>query len=200
MKNYWESWKRWPKQVFHIGGRNLRPSKFDYKKQALELNSILNFQKTDNVLDVGCGTGEVMRYIAPAVNGITGIDKDDKMINHAEEDLVDVQRVTLKVMNALDSEMPKSGFDKIFSMAVVQYVTMDNLFEYVNNLLKACKDGGKILIGDVINEGTHVNGEDLPEYSSIKIPKEYWSSTWPDYFVKTIKSKYEDRYHVLLSK
>lgn len=191
-KNWWESW---PQQIEHIGGRNLRPPEYDYKQAVRELHKILKFAKLDLVLDVGCGTGETIKFIAPSVKSITGIERAEHMLGYAKTALEGISNVTLHQMDAIDITLPVESFDKVYSNAVIQYIHKDYLSKYIQDMLMVTKKGGKVLIGDVIPQNERFNDANVTQ-----LPEEYWKEYWGEYKPKVIKSGYEDRYHVLLTK
>lgn len=109
-------------------------------KYGEDVVKILNPQKGENILDLGCGTGYLTNLIAASGADVIGIDNSEAMIVKAKNTYPDID---FKVMSAEEFYFEKK-FDAIFSNAVLHWVTgyKDAISSMYNNL----RPGGKIVV------------------------------------------------------
>ncbi|MCE0556214.1 class I SAM-dependent methyltransferase [Motilimonas sp. E26] len=112
----------------------------------------LDLQATDNLLEIGCGTGNLlipMSFICRSVTGIdhpSCLDKLTKRYQHSGQSLVagnflDVDLITL----------PK--FEKILVYSVLHCLADEGeVFDFIDKALKLLKPGGRLLLGDIPNK------------------------------------------------
>lgn len=98
------------------------------------------------VLEVGVGTGLSLPLYPPDVK-VTGIDLSKEMLHYAkelvkEDGLKNVEN--LLVMDAEHMTFPDSSFDSIVAMYVATVVPDPR--QFVNELRRVCKPGGKIIL------------------------------------------------------
>lgn len=194
MINWTEWWEQHPKKYAHdktIFWANLRPETYSYEETFKFLNKKLNFSKADEVLDAGCGTGELADIVGPQVGVYVGTDFSSNAIKIAEQrhEKYLFTRSPLHHLDFIDKR-----FTKIFSLGVWQYVPHEFARASVLELLRVTQDGGKILIGDVLASSD-------PAAEVYDYPKEFWNQ----FNVKKVEfltSSYEPkaRYDVLITK
>ena len=150
---------KWKKFWFSEGkgndnSHNLRPNDYDYSAVAKYLSKKLHITPTDNVLDVGCGNGQMIEQMMKYTKNISGIDYSPTMTVLAAG-IIEKYNLNgvAKVLNAHNLSFFKDGtFDKSYSIGVVQYydeVTQVRLA--VSEMLRVIKKGGRILVGDIID-------------------------------------------------
>jgi ubiquinone/menaquinone biosynthesis C-methylase UbiE len=106
----------------------------------------LSLQSTDRVLDVGCGTGELLTRLAakyPEVR-LAGIDPVAEMLEVARGKLSD--KVDLRVGWANGLPWPEETFDVVVSCNMFHYIT--HPVEAVQEMERVLRPGGKIVITD----------------------------------------------------
>ena len=108
-------------------------------KYGEDLLTLLNPDINDNVLDVGCGTGELTYEISKKVKTITGIDSSDNMIKEAKKNYPEIN---FEVVNALEMNY-KNQFDKVFSNAVFHWIPDQKTF--LKNIYDSMKTNGKLV-------------------------------------------------------
>jgi len=99
------------------------------------------------VLDVGCGTGEMMKFLASQGFDAYGVEPSEKMRNHARK-FFSPSRVLDNSILSLPFQ--DNSFDFVFAIEVLRYLTTeDNLqaFKEVNRVLKP----GGIFLGTFVN-------------------------------------------------
>ncbi len=120
---------------------------YDYRKELAGIP----FQAGESVLDAGCGSGVVTRYLAETYpeNQITGCDS-------AEERLIETIAASRHLKNAgfkagaLEKQdlFKENTFDAIICRYVLQHVTPDLRETVVANLFFWLKPGGKLILID----------------------------------------------------
>ena len=111
----------------------LRPSLVGKLVQALDIKA------TDDVLEVGTGSGYLTACIAGIAGTVTSIDIYNDFIQSAKEKLADcgIRNVTLQQMDAT-SELPPGRFDAIALTGSVS--------ELDERFIKALKPGGRLFV------------------------------------------------------
>ena len=118
-----------------------------YDGLAAEYAERLDLQPTDRVLEVGCGSGCLLLRIKPLVAQIVGTDFSPGMLTHLEG-----QGVEYHCCEAASLPFPDESFDKVFLHGVFQYFPDEEYTRRVmDELLRVCKSGGRLLIGGVLN-------------------------------------------------
>ncbi len=95
--------------------------------------------KTDNVLEVGCGTGSTALELAPNVASILGTDLAPNMIRIATEKLSDgkTPNVSFAVGDIFDSTNERGPFDAVLAHNVLHLVEeVPAALNRINGLLK----------------------------------------------------------------
>jgi SAM-dependent methyltransferase len=107
-------------------------------------------------LDVGCGTGELLKRVAKAQRAryLTGLDISKELLAKAEENLRGV-KVNLVYDNILDTKLPKEAFDcvaftfpaivapkSLLTNASPEQVTRMLLYKTLENIASLVKKGG----------------------------------------------------------
>ncbi len=102
--------------------------------------------KSDNVLDVGCGTGEKTIEISVHVNHIHGFDISRKAIELAERRSIDggVQNVTFTKTILDDDIFEKASFDVILAYNIVHALQDDN--GAIGRMAELLKPGGYLIM------------------------------------------------------
>jgi trans-aconitate methyltransferase len=123
----------------------------DYRKNSdiqwqLAIDNLagFNFEKTDAVLDVGCGDGKITDYVAEKVpdGQVVGLDISEKMIVEASS-LFKKDHLTFIQGNA--AEIPfKNQFDKVISFNVLHWVLEQE--KALQSMRESLKEGGSILL------------------------------------------------------
>ena len=131
----------------------------------------------DSILDVGCGNAAILSYFKNSFNYIYGIDFSSSMIKKAKE-IISEGIFSQGEATSLDF---KSGcFDRVLAYSIFHYFpSIDYGFQAIQEMIRVCKKGGVIIIGDVLDkvfEDEIKGGSDL-EYEKI-IPLIYRHSQW----------------------
>ena len=116
----------------------------------------LNLSKGAKVLDMGCGTGEVTKFIADVVGHdgeVVGVDPDEARIRTAQEKFTDVKNVRFQVGNSVIG-FPHDNdeyYDLHFSSFVFQWILGEEKKLYIEKARQCLKPGGRIAINTALN-------------------------------------------------
>lgn len=126
---------------FALWNADLYDSKHDFVfKYGEDLVKLLNPQKGERILDLGCGTGYLTNVIAGSGAEVIGIDNSEAMIAKARQAYPEND---FKVVNAEDFKF-ENPFDSIFSNAVLHWIT--GYKNVINAMYENLKPSGKIVI------------------------------------------------------
>ena len=151
--------------------KKLKQQAKDSREYRYRLYEKVGLSKKKNILDIGCGTGEITLDIARYTKGkVTGIDIDTKKLNKAGLVLKDLLNVTLIKADA--QELP--FVDEAFDLVVFNIVLI-----YIKDQQRALLEMARVTkIGGIILASLE------PDYAS-RI--EYPESLIPDLFLKNIQ-------------
>lgn len=144
-------------------------TKKDYQKEAETVKGIIKqFEKkqTKTLLDVGCGTGEHLKYLSLDFQ-CTGIDINRTMIKTAKNK---VPNAKFKVANMINFRL-KERFDVIVCLfSSIGYVqTFNNLVKTLENFYRHLNDKGLVIVEPWIFKKDFKKGIYLDTYEDEKI-------------------------------
>ncbi len=96
-------------------------------------------------LDIGCGTGRLVRALAAHCGHVTGIDISTEMIKRAREDNAHLTNVEWVVGDGTGLRpCPDAGVDFCFSFIVFQHIPSKRVVtSYFREILRVLKPGGR---------------------------------------------------------
>ena len=132
-----------------MAGRNIIMK--DCEKHIIfDIISKLNLDVTNNVLDIGCGSGNLLIPLSFIVNEITGIDHPSS-IDKLRARITGFDNISLIENNFLDIVI-NDTYDKIICYSVLQYLNdIKEVLFFIEKALKLLKPGGKALFADIPN-------------------------------------------------
>ncbi len=132
-----------------------RPANY-YRLKAIEvLIKLASIKPQDKVIEIGCGTGLVLKEVLKTIKPIYGTDISLEMLQRAKDTVLKDKKVSivndlsesnsgsdvfLMQDDLLKSKLPHKFFDKVLSMEVLRY--NDDLAGCLNNVRAMMKDGG----------------------------------------------------------
>ena len=141
-------------------------NKPQYEAGCKFISEFINLSPGDKVLDMGCGTGQITKYVADIVgpNGqVVGIDPDAARIKIAEEKYKEVSHLQFHVGSSVtgfphDNEL---YYDVHLSTAAFHWMPNEEKPIYIQKAYDCLKPGGRLAIYCVevpldINPKTHV--------------------------------------------
>ncbi len=143
-----------------------------------DIKEKLLLNKSDDVLDIGCGSGDIAIQISKSVNSITVCDHQNT-INRLMK-INKLKNFLYIPSNFLEAEFGDSKYSKIIIYSVLQTLsTKEELFNVLEKIKSLLKDGGRVLIGDI------PNNDKLGRFLSTQRGKEF-SNNW-----NKLKKKYK---------
>lgn len=98
--------------------------------------------ENSNILDAGCGNGKNMVYMNSKNINCIGIDFSQQLLQICREKSLNVLESDIRKLPFVDNE-----FDFVISIAVVHHISShEDRIKSINEMLRVCKSGGKVLI------------------------------------------------------
>jgi ubiquinone/menaquinone biosynthesis C-methylase UbiE len=120
------------------------------------IRSTLSLKPSDKLLDVGCGTGDLLSLVAKDISNVTGADYDPIVVKHLQKKMKKI-RFYLAAANRLPFE--DGSFDKVLCYSVFHYFPdYEYAIEVLKELMRGCKKGGIIMVGDVPHKPPFYSG------------------------------------------
>jgi len=106
------------------------------------------------LLDFGCGAGELLVYYAPEYERTIGVDFSPSMLDEASKRIKERKCENITLILADDKtvwEKLDSPFDRITAAGVFQYLTYQEIDEFISNASNYLNEGGKIVLFDMLD-------------------------------------------------
>ena len=129
--------KSWNTVAPYFNGLDALPSFGPFAQTDEELQ-VLGPIKGKKVLDIGCGSGHSLAYMAEqGAAELWGVDFSDKQIETAEETLKGLQPHLHCAPMEEDINLPKDFFDVVYSIYAIGWTTdLENTFKLIHSYLK----------------------------------------------------------------
>lgn len=113
------------------------------------LEVIKERSETKMVLDVGCGTGDLVCDIARSGIKAIGVDFAEDMIELAVEkaEREGLEDARFESCSIFDYEFSKGCYDVISANGFIEYISQDELFEFLALISAALAPGGSFVVG-----------------------------------------------------
>jgi len=121
---------------------------------------LFEWNRNNQVLDIGCGPGHLEEYLGGKVKAITGLDTSEKFIRQCREKTKHLRNTTFHTLpeDYLDfSILEGHKFDIIICLSVVQYYrNTGEISRLIKEIKKYALPGARFLIADIVVNGTSV--------------------------------------------
>ena len=107
------------------------------------IKEFIHFSEGDKVLDMGCGTGDITKYIADIVGSkgeVVGVDPDDERIKIGKENFKEVSNLHFHVGSALIG-FPREGeayYDVHITTHAFHWFPVDQKKLYIQKAYQSC--------------------------------------------------------------
>ncbi|XP_078539465.1 putative methyltransferase DDB_G0268948 [Lissotriton helveticus] len=89
----------------------------------------------DIAVDVGCGTGQSTRILAPYFEKVVGVDMSESQIEEAES-VMSASNVSYKIAKAEELPFEDRSLDLVTASVAAHWFELDKFFKEVNRVLK----------------------------------------------------------------
>ncbi len=127
-----------------------------YKKTLRQWIDEQKFSRGNSILDMGCATGVLSRYLDQCGYKTTGADFSTNMISTAKSNK---SNVDFRIANAEDLPFSESEFDAIISASLINIVSDKQ--KVIHEMSRICKPGGRISVLVPKQDFSHRNLQDL---------------------------------------
>ena len=145
MDDDFEKWNENLFRKFASSDRYVHPNFFIRLAANARADSIvraLDLDKGDRVIDVGCGSGFLMKRIRDA--NVTGVDLSDTALSMARVNLSGMGNVRLVKADARQLPFDDSSFDKVVCADVLEHVPAPK--DVVREIKRVSRPGARIVI------------------------------------------------------
>ena len=124
----------------------------DENKERQKIYDMIDFKNIRSMLEVGCGTGrDTKKFIELLDNNaiLHASDLSECMLQIAEDkfsDYIQNEKLNLYLCNAHSLPYEENQFDCVFHFGGIN--TFDDIESSINEMVRVCKVGGQIVIGD----------------------------------------------------
>ncbi|MBI3318370.1 MAG: class I SAM-dependent methyltransferase [Candidatus Omnitrophica bacterium] len=113
---------------------------------------ILQFKKTDSVLNVGCGPGYLEQLLAPRVERITSVDASKRFVALCRKNCRGIPNVDVRLLKGDTTDLSPcgGGFSLFLAVGVVQYYRDPAQVEaLIHSARRLALAGARMLIADL---------------------------------------------------
>lgn len=118
-------------------------SKVAYKGSLKKIISAAKLKSDDSVIDLGCGSGALLKEISKTTKNILGVDNSKNMLKQAK-----IENSEIKTMydNVLDLKIKDNKFDVALSRAVFQHLSLDQHKKFFSETYRILKPRAKFIM------------------------------------------------------
>lgn len=127
----------WNRVAHHFNGKDALPSYGPFAQTEEDLG-LFGEIRNKKVLDIGCGSGHSLRYMADmGASELWGVDLSEAQIETAKETLKDEKHNLFCSPMEVDIGLPKQYFDVVYSIYAIGWTTdLSATFELIQSYLK----------------------------------------------------------------
>ncbi|MFC1615121.1 class I SAM-dependent methyltransferase [Patescibacteria group bacterium] len=107
----------------------------------------------DKALDIGSGSGRLVKKLSNHFNEVYGFDISPGMINYAKRECKNNKNIVLDVMDARNMNYDKNSFDYIVSHTTLHHLSKDDQLIVLHKIKETLKPGGKVVIIEIVAKG-----------------------------------------------
>lgn len=104
------------------------------------------------VLDLGCGSGYISKYIADNNLNPVGIDFSDKMIEIAKQNYPDIPFFKMNIAD-VDKTFEENAFDGLLAIYILYFIPKEQIDIVLESLSRILKDGAPFFMVIQIGKG-----------------------------------------------
>ena len=107
---------------------------------------VLNIDKKDVIIDIGCGSGNLLIELSKSCSGAYGADLNQKAIDFIKlrANKEKIKNIYLKKVSGPKLPFKNSSFDKVIAMELIEHLENPNLI--IKECIRILKPGGLLFI------------------------------------------------------
>ena len=179
------------REIAHVMGHQAadwleRPEREEEEKTDVMIDA-LKFREGEIVADIGCGSGYISRRIAKKIGAkgvVYGVDIQQEMLDLLAKRMAmfRIENVKPVMGEVTDPKLPPESCDTMIMVDV--YHEFDQPYEMIVNMVKALKQGGRIVFVEFRKEDANVPIKEVHKMSVEQVKKEM--ALHPLEYVETI--------------
>lgn len=149
---------------------DLGPSTLQCIQNLLELAEV---HGSDDVLEIGCGTGRIGLKLAPYCGQWTGTDISTKMLALASDRLRSLQNIRLTQLEGDLATFTANSFDVVYATSVLGHLDEIDRWRYVEEAFRVLRPGGRLLLDNIdieSEDGWSMFLNDVTRYQLLERP------------------------------
>jgi len=147
-KRIWETQAQWNTRIAILDTAEVRDTEtgeeaFEKAGRDDARRMAAYFAPGGRVLDLGCGIGRVLRYLAPRCTEAIGVDISATMLDEARPRLA--RQAHVRLVETRGSDLPgvdENSLDFLFSLYVLIHVDRRSAYRYFQQFAKVLRPGG----------------------------------------------------------
>ena len=140
--------------------------------------------ENDIVLECACGTGSISKPVAKKCRKLFATDMSVNMMKRAQKNCRECTNITFRKANIMSIRSKDNRFDKVIAGNVIHL--LDEPYKAVDELLRVCKPGGKVIIPTYINAGKSSSELLIKifDFAGAHFTNQFDRESYKDFFVK----------------
>ena len=140
--------------------------------------------RNDIVLECACGTGSISKPVAKKCRKLFATDMSVNMMKRAQKNCRECTNITFGKADIMLIRSKDSRFDKVIAGNVIHL--LDEPYKAVDELLRVCKPGGKVIIPTYINAGKSSSEllVKIFDFAGAHFTNQFDRESYKDFFVK----------------
>jgi ubiquinone/menaquinone biosynthesis C-methylase UbiE len=131
-------------------------------------------------LEIGCGTGRVMRHVAPLCRELHGVDISVAMVERGRRHLADLPNTSFEVGNGYDlAAFADESLDLVYSLYAFQHMPKTIAFNYLAESYRVLRTGGvlRFQVPNLLTEENFLAFHHFtqPWFVAHPYPMNYWT-------------------------
>lgn len=100
----------------------------------------------DTVLEIGCGSGNLLSRIAHKAQAVTGVDLSEEAIRFAQKQCAGLTNTHFQISSIAQMELPAAHYTMAICQEVIEHLLSDEIDQLISKTYKALKPGGRFLL------------------------------------------------------